>query len=463
MTTIVMKKQLLITLLVLSVIANAQYSGHNSIIIESLNSTGSDLPFWMNHNQSGIVPLNAKSCQLASISSHHRVDSLFDSSLGLKGGFNLIGSYSGKYHFHFNELYVGTSFLNFKLEAGWFREEMNFNGFSSTNGNIDRSLNARPLPKIRFGTDGFIPFFFWKDWFSYKAEYDEGWLGKEQYVKNAHLHHKSLYGKFKLKKDLNLTAGLNHYVFWGGISPDYGALPSDLSSYFLYITGRTGSSAFPETDQLNVAGNQLGSYYLQLELIKTNFDISLYLNHPFEDHSGMELDNWRDNLIGLFIDFKRKGFIEQALFEYMYTVHQSGDTHLYGYMRGRDNYYNHGVYRSGFTYEGYSMASPLFSPLRFEDDIVTAIENNRIVMHHLALKGCVFKYMNWMGMFTYTHNLGAYSINEYKNPKDQFSSILTFDYKHPKFPIDLSLSVAADLGQLYEKRVGTMLKLSKSW
>jgi hypothetical protein len=459
-----MKKQLLIFFLFLTVIANAQYSGHNSITFESLYSTGHDLPFWFSHNQWGKYDIPSKTDQLISLQSNHNIDNLLNTPLNIKMGANFIGSYSNRFNFQFNELFAGAFLWKFKLEGGLFRDEENFNGLSSTNGNIDRSINARPYPKIRLATDGFIPFFFFKDWFSFKAEWDEGWLGKEQYVKEAHLHHKSLFGKFKLGKQLFLTAGLNHYVMWGGISPDpqYGELPSDFHSYLLYVTGGKGDSSFPETDQLNVAGNQLGSYYLQMEVIKNNFNLTFYYNHPFEDKSGMGYDNWRDNLLGVFIDFKKRAIVEKVLYEFMYTMHQSGPIHQIGVMRGRDNYYNHGVYRSGYTYKGYVMASPLFSPLQFENGIVVNIENNRIAMHHIGLEGSLSQHIHWNGRFTYSRNLGTYN-DPYQKSKDQFSSIVTFDYSHRKIPVNLSLSLAADAGELYENRFGAMIKLSKNW
>jgi hypothetical protein len=457
-----MKKQLFLFFIFLSTLANAQYSGNNSISVESLYSTGDDLPFWFSHNQSGKYETPSKTNQLLSLQSYHRVNNLFKSSLDIKAGADFIGTYSNQFNFHFNELFAGVMLWNFKLEGGLFLDEENFAGLSSTNGNIDRSLNARPYPKIRLATDQFIPFFFFKDWFSYKAEYDEGWLGDEQYVKETHLHHKSLYGKFRLNKQLILTAGLNHYVMWGGNSPEYGKLPTDFNSYLRYITGRAGSSAFPETDQQNVAGNQFGSYYMQLELNKNNYNLTFYYSHPFEDKSGMGYDNWRDNLLGVMIDFKKRAIVEKVLYEFMYTINQSGPIHQYHVMRGRDNYYNHGVYRSGYTYKGYVMASPLFSPMLFKDGIVIGIENTRLAMHHIGLEGSLNEHLRWEGRFTYSHNLGTYDL-PYENPKDQFSSIITFNYFQTKFPVNLSLSLAADTGELYDNRFGVLIKLSKNW
>jgi hypothetical protein len=457
-----MKNHLLLIFLFLSVMGHGQYSGQNSVSVESLYSTGNDLPFWFSHNQSGRYDTPSETNQLLSLQGNHRINNLFHSPLSIKAGFDFTGTWSNRFNFHFNELYTGSMLWNFKLEAGWFRDEENFSGLSSSNGHIDRSLNARPYPKIRFGTDEFIPFFFFKDWFSYKAEYDEGWLGDEQYVKDAHLHHKLLYLKFRLKENTYFTGGLSHYVMWGGISPQFGKLPDDFKSYLLYITGKAGNSAFPETDQQNVAGNQFGSYYMRLELFKKNYNLTFYYSHPFEDHSGMEMDNWIDNLLGVYIDFKKRAVVDKILYEFMYTINQSGPVNQYRVMRGRDDYFNHGIYSSGYTYKGYVMASPLFSPVRLKDGISMGIENNRIAMHHIGLEGSFSENIRWEGRFTYSYNLGTYSV-PYAHPKDQFSSIVTVDYYSQKFPVNVSLSLAADVGKLYENRFGAMIKLSKSW
>lgn len=450
----------LVVLIFSSFIASGQYSGQTILSLESLYSSGNDLPFWFSHNQSGRYDTPAKSNQLFSIQSDHRVDSLFGSPLNLKAGVNFISSYSDRVSLHFNELYATVYLWNFKLEGGRFRDSDYFSGLSSSNGNLARSLNARPYPKIRFATQEFIPFFFFKKWFSYKAEYDEGWLGEKQYVKNAHLHHKSLYARIRLKEKSWFTFGLDHYVMWGGISPEYGALPDDFNSYLRYVTGRSGSSAFPETDQQNVAGNQFGAYLMQFDQDLDCYTMKFYYSHPFEDHSGMEMDNWRDNLLGVSIDLKRKAIVEKAVYEFMYTQNQSGSINEYGVMRGRDDYFNHGYYKSGYTYLGYTMASPLFSPVLMNDTISIGIENTRLSMHHIGLEGSLSKDLCWYGLFTYTHNLGTYN-QPYTHPKNQFSTILTVTYRG--LPVDLSLSLASDMGQLYENRSGMMIKISRNW
>lgn len=249
---------------------------------------------------------------------------------------------------------------------------------------------------------------------------------------------------------------------WGGISPLYGQLPDDFHSYLLYITGQAGDAKFLETDQYNVAGNQLGSYYLQLDVIRDRFNLTFYYSHPFEDRSGMEYDNWRDNLIGAYFMLSKRALINKVVYEFMYTLNQSGPIHQYHVMRGRDNYFNHGIYMSGFTYREYTLASPLFSPLTVSDGVVRGIANNRLVMHHLGVEGSISTALTWKGLFTYSHNLGTYN-NPYENPKNQFSSLLSFTYSTPSFPVDLSLAAGVDLGDMYQNRCGILIQISKKW
>lgn len=432
-----------------------------SIQYESLISSGKTMPFWLVHNQSGKYNANTNANQVVSLEGFYMFEQLINTPIDIELGTNMIANYSGQFDFHFNDLYAKAYLWNWKLEGGLFKEPEYYYNLSSTNGSIDRSNNNRPYPRIRLATNEFIPFIFFKNWFSYKAEYDEGILNDQRVVMDTRLHHKSLFVKAKIAKKVDVTIGLNHYVMWGGISPHYGELPSSFKDYITYITGGAGTSNFPETDQLNIAGNQLGSYLVKVDFPVNNIDISVYASHPFEDKSGMELDNRRDKLYGLFVDLKKRTIISKLMLEHMYTIHQSGHIHQKGVMRGRDNYFNHGYYLNGFTYKGYTLASPLFSPV-VPGENKTAIENNRISMYHLGFAGELTPRINWDGKLTYSHNLGTYN-NTYPEPKNQFSSLLNFKYNSNQLPFQLSLSLASDYGQLYENRFGAMFSLSKNW
>lgn len=428
---------------------------------QSLLSSDAELPFWLVHNQQGKYDAGNQHNQVAIIDGYYKFNSILKSQIDIELAGTYTVLYSNTFLSSFNELFAKAHLWGWKLETGLFHESEYFNNLSSTNGNIDRSNNNRPYPRIRFGTNEFIPFLFFGKWLSFKAEYDEGILNDERVVKNTRLHHKSLYTRAKFKNDVYFSFGLNHFVMWGGISPDYGELPSSFKDYITYITGGSGTSNFPTTDQKNVAGNQLGSYHLQIDFPIKQYKTTIYISHPFEDHSGMELDNWRDNLYGIFIDFNNENIITKVVYEFMHTIHQSGHIHQFGVMRGRDNYFNHGYYRSGFTYNGYTMASPLFSPV-LSSDQGSGIANTRILMHHIGFSGKLHKSVMWDGKFTYSKNRGTYN-TPFEPQRNQFSAIININIPESKNPFDLSITLATDLGQMYAKCGGAMLSVSKKW
>jgi len=114
----------------------------------------------------------------------------------------------------------------------------------------------------------------------------------------------------------SLSLGLEHYVFWGGVSPIYGQLP-EWNEYFRYVFGMTGGEAANLTDQANASGNQLGSYNLEINKDWQTASVSFYWNHPYEDRSGRELANIRDGLWGAHLGMKnREAFITDIVYEY---------------------------------------------------------------------------------------------------------------------------------------------------
>ena len=109
------------------------------------------------------------------------------------------------------------------------------------------------------------------------------------------------------------------------------------------------------------------------------------------------------------------------------------------------------------------MVSPLFSPLKFNaDGILTGIANNRIIMHHFGLKGSITPELKWNTKVTYSQNFGTY-YKPFDPQNNQLSTLLNVNYSSSSFPLDLSLSLAADYGQIYENRLGAQLKISKTF
>jgi hypothetical protein len=423
-----------------------------SISQTTLVSSGNDLPFWMTSNINGVITLHNPGYLLfqAGFDRGTERDSL--QKWGYTYGGNMVYGLGGGSGFHPNEYWFGARFRWLMFKAGAQADPVNNGGLSSTNGNMYRSRNARPVPGLSLSTTGYIPFFFAKKWFSFRCLYEEGILLDQQSVKNAHLHHKNLHLRGIISPSLSVTLGFDHYVFWGGYSDTYGQLPG-WNEYFRYILGMKGGQEATLSDQINVAGNGLGNYSLELKKEWSSVTASLYWNHPFEDRSGMELANLRDGLWGIHLSKKkREAIITDFVYEYLYTLHQSGSEGI----RGRDSYFNHGEYTSGFTYFQRMMGTPLFVPVIGTDGISKGFNSDRMWMHHLGLSGVISKCLSWKSLMTWSRNFGTFG-NIYPAPLDEISFLTEFIYTTSKLPFALKAGAAGDYGDRFEKRYGGYL------
>jgi len=264
----------------------------------------------------------------------------------------------------------------------------------------------------------------------------------------------------------SLSLGLEHYVFWGGYSQKYGQLP-EWSQYFRYVFGLAGGAGATLNDQMNVSGNQLGSYNLELKKKWETTNISFYWNHPFNDRSGMEFDNWIDGLWGIHLATKkRSALITDIVYEYMYTLNQSGAIPPHSAPtpenpnrttgRGWDDYFGHGIYTSGYTHYQRMMGTPLFVPVISPDGISQGFESTRMWMHHLGVSGALGDGFYWRSLMTWSRNFGKYN-DVYPNPLDELSLLAECRYSGAKLPFQVKVGIAGDYGDRFEKRIGGYL------
>jgi len=421
-----------------------------NISATGLAGTGSSLPFWFSQNQLGKYSKNSNFQELTEGEISGEI-SLSKKTKLLYGTDIAFLTTENNFDAKIIQAYAGISGNILTLKGGTFADKEISGGLSSTNGDIVRSLNSRPYPMMRLSTSGYIPFIFAHKWFRFKAEFDEGLLHDTRVVYHPHLQHKSLDLLFLTENSWQLTAGFNEYVFWGGTLSDGTELPHSFSDYLRYLSGSSGSSDFLITDQMNVAGDQLGSYRVTAKKDYDSFSLQFRISHPFEDHSGMELKNWRDNLISLYIVKKRNHtLLDEFLAEFLYSKNQSGKTEP----KGGDNYFNNGVYKTDFSYKGFCMGDPLFYPLRKNTEgVYSGIENNRISAFHFGAKGFISERINYKTLFTFSNNFGTHS-QPYNPVKKQFSSLIKLSGKCSSLPLDISVSFAADFGDLLSNSAG---------
>ena len=477
------QKLLIILLFVFSGLFAQEKEGKTDfkVSFDTYLSSGNDLPFWFTSNKNGLFSMQNSNYQLIQAGFVKKFETDSIRKWSFTWGANLVYGYGGKSDFQANQYWFGVRHKWLIIKVGAQSDPVLYGGLSSTNGNLDRSNNARPLPGITFSTNNYIPFFFWKKWFSFKAEYEEKLYSDHTFVKDAHLHHKSLYGKAILPKNWTVTAGLEHFVLWGGTSPLEGEMPG-WNQYFNYILGlKGGPGAWPD-DRLNKAGNQLGIYSLEIKKDWEKSTISFYYNHLFEDRSGMEFDNLRDGLWGFHISKKdQSALITDVVYEYMNTFNQSGSIHkmpaptpdnpgrVTG--RGRDSYFDNYIYRS-FTFYNRMIGTPLFVPRIGADGIADGFESTRMRMHHLGVKGALGSGIYWKTMLTWSRNFGVYNGSfpwdanfgstgsMYPAPLDEFSFLGELNYRGNKLPFEINAGFAGDYGDRFQKRIGGYLGMS---
>lgn len=433
-------------------------------------STDEASPLWFSANQYGRILSGQKFLNLSVLSVKKSYSEEKEPGLNFKWGGDFVAGLSSNSYYQLNQAYTGASLKGWEIAAGMFHDPIRYSGLSTTNGNVVRSVNARPYPMIRIATKDYKPLPLLNSFAFFKCEYDEGMLNDKRYVKNTHLHHKSFFLKISATRSMDLHLGIDHYVMWGGVSGNdkIGKMPKSFKAYLRYITGASGDESFPLTDQLNVAGNHLGAYTLEISKKFKSIESAFYINHLFEDLSGVNLRNWPDNLIGIFIKLKDQKFLTAVNYEFTNTRQQSICDSLYFWdessekwkMKEFDNYFLHDVYKSGFTYHRRLLGSPLFFPVVTEEDIVTNIRSNRFYAHHMGISGILGNSLIWESKITYIHHLGKYS-KPYDKPNKQLSAIFKVGYSSDRLPVKLSTAIGLDYGNMIRNNTGFQFSVSK--
>ena len=127
-------------------------------------------------------------------------------------------------------------------------------------------------------------------------------------------------------------------------------------------------------------------------------------------------------------------------------------------MGGNDNYFNHTIYFSGWAYRQYIMGTPMISsPIIDRHNSGQILINNKVIAHHLGLKGWLLDNLQYRAMGTYSINYGT-NASPFELAKKEYSVLTEFNYQLPEQPAwQFKLKLAADFGDMYGKNVGMLL------
>ena len=468
----------------------------------SLNGAGAtteSLPFWAVTNKNGLVPPSHGAFMTAGTDFRYGSRPGVDVYAGLKltgsvqpssmsriitapviegFGTEAASGSASRWRGMVNQLYAGVGWKMLRLDIGMRDRETEYGGLSLTGGDIVWTGNARAMPGYNLQVSYFdIPGT--RGIFSVKANYADYKLLDDRYVDGVLLHNKSLFFKFRLARRLHLQLGLEQWSMWGGVSPVHGRQPQSFKDYLRVVCGLSGGADATQSDQINVLGDHRGRELIQLDWTADDFTVTFAHDIPFDDSSGMGFQNFPDGVNTLSFSFNDKDkWISDILYEFVYTKWQSGPYHdtsdappkegeEWHILGGRDNYFNNGAYKSGWTYYGMTAGLPLFTPMPADGDGVTmGVCNNRVVAHHIGIAGKIVRKIPYRFKATYSENYGNYSqtLDIFGKALRQVSLALEVDIPafSDKWPLAVSVGAYGDVGELYRDSFGLTLRLSYS-
>lgn len=486
---------------------NLVYPAHIQGVVEVgwLAGNVPQTPFWLRSNQYGIVPLGGAAGTLrANLFREYGQASTPDSVaqkdrsrldwgfglavVGNTGPVDLVNTnLNDARQVLWPEVFAKIRFGQFELFAGRRREMYGLGDTTLTSGFVAWSGNAITFPKIQLHTPGFVPLKWLRNSVAFRAGYAHGWFTQPN-IQGAMLHQKYLYIRFgKPRAKLAFTMGINHQVQWGGRA-DYlkntifsvdGQLPQTFRDYVSVVLASypeaISNDRLTQFDGTNRVGNHVGSIDFALEWKNARRSWLLYHQHIYEDASGVAFQNLPDGLTGLrWLNGKPIGSgtfrLTRLVVEWLNTTNQSGDTFDFKQpFQGRDNYFNHGQYVQGWSYQGRTIGTPFIAPRTTFTQQVNANEgggffpNNRLIMGYFGAEALVKKTVRLTARVSWSRNFGGYD-QPFNTPYQQVSAMFSGQGRLFRLPnVWLTASLAIDRGELYPNAMGSFVSLQKRW
>lgn len=346
---------------------------HARVEAQILTSDSGITPFWMRSLQYGQIPLeNTGGVIKAWYGKNYQLKKKYDWKYEVEGT-----AWAGKQNdFWLTQAYVSGRRGKWELWAGRRKEVYGLGDTTLTGGFYAWSGNAVPIPKIQLGTRDYLNFA--KGWLGLHMTFSHGVMDNQGPTIHGFLHQKSLYGRLgKPSALINLFAGLNHQVLWGGESKikrgwEYDYFPSGLNTYFYVVTvlkDREVVTIDPNTNSNDAGyqyGNHLGSIDVAIKFQPKWADILIYRQSAYETGRIFALTQINDGLTGISIKNKLGGFIDQITFETLYTANQGNYTSgIAEFFKIKDphlleiEYYFNNYGRGSYQYWGKGIGTPL--------------------------------------------------------------------------------------------------------
>lgn len=462
---------------------NVQYS----FSVQGTAGDGDNAPFWFTNNRYGLgTTENFSGLVRVAMWRTVETDSLWFWRMGY--GVDLaspINSENG--YFCIQQAYADIEWKMLRLSLGQKERPSELKNPYLSTGGMTLGVNARPIPQIRLEMPNFWAIPGTRGIFSFKAHMAYGWYADAKwqkkfnagtdniYTKGSMFHSKALFIRLGNRElfPLEVTGGLEMACQFGGTGFNVQQYAGGLLSEEIKLGGNVWNAFFPsggdvnDENYTNAAGNQLGSWHLRLDWLKRDWNIGIYMEHMFEDHSQMFFQyGWKDMLLGLEVKLPQNPLLSTMVYEYNTTMHQSGPIYHDKteenpqQISARDEYYNNHIYGS-WQMGGFVMGNPLLLSPVYNNYFGHAGNlspwHNRVRVHHIGLMGNPSEEWSWRMMYTHQLSLGTY-MNPVDEPRSANYILLETTYS-PKWchVLSFAASYGHNDGNLLGNSNGAML------
>ena len=407
----------LFIIIILSFYFPHKSTAQSPLTIESntVVSTSTQSPFWIQSNRHG--EYSSRGNQIFTKAAYHDLIEITN-DINLLYGADLISRPGTQSTLSFNQGYLKIQGYGLEIAGGRFHNTSPINDDLLGMGSLGVSTNATPIPQIRIGLKDWTLIPFTNEFIEIKGHIAHGWLGSRRFTDNVLVHEKVGHMRFGGSLPVNFYGGLAHYVKWGGDHPVEGDIPTRLTDFFNVFFALGGDEFTPGQEQAFILGDHLGAWDFGFFIELNEADIKIYRQMPIETKDNVKFKSLQDALTGISFNFSENSRIplNRFVYEFLYTMYQDGPrrpnivnglncvenpgTCRDDYM-GNENYYNHGLYRTGWAYNTRGIANPLFTVS--EENL--GIVNNRIIAHHMGFQS-VFGGTTFTGKATFSRNYG---------------------------------------------------------
>lgn len=460
----------------MSLRAQHVFEGLAYVYETQISVSNSKTPLWLNANKYGLSSLDRSNGYVrAAIGRDVHLDDA--RKVGVGYGLDIALPYNYDVKVAIQQLYAEFRYkrLSFTLGSKYLPMELKNQSLSS--GSQALGINARPVPQFRISVADYYTLPYTRQWLAVKGHLSYGYMTdgdwqrdftsqSDKWTEGTLYHSKA--GFLRIRKpssSFTIELGLEMATLFGGTINIYDNTTQQMQQFQgghrlvdFWHAFTPGGSDFVEEEEgyVNAEGDVLGSWLARFTYDHRDFEIALYADHFFEDHSscynlgyyGYGKDgDWqkrskklylyplKDGMLGVELKLKRQDYLKCIVVEFINTRYQSGPIYhdhtpnIYDQIGGQDNYYNHKFY-SGWSYYGQVIGNPLYlSPIYNDGEI--DIQNNRFFAWHFGLQGSFSANLNYRLLATWQKGLGTYR-KPYPTARENFSFLAEVGYALPR-------------------------------